>query len=159
MDTRLCPCFGHYEYCCSERGGIDLFKLLLYFSSAQYPEVELLDHTIVVLLIFEEPPHRSPLRPHQLALPPADSARGSPFLRVLASLGGAGARIPAMPVSAQWPEFTARVSRALRAPSGVSTRPSPIFRLWLASLFSWQRPWLVPPSGPALVLSHVGGFS
>ena len=42
---------GHCEYCCSKQGDGYVFKLMFSFSSAKYPEVELLHHTVVLVLL------------------------------------------------------------------------------------------------------------
>ena len=61
-----------------------LFELGLLFPSDKHPEVELLDHTVVLFLISEAPPYCFLQRLHQL-LHPANSALLlllSPFSRV-----------------------------------------------------------------------------
>ena len=47
-----------------------LFKLLFLFFSDIYPGVELLDHMVVLFLVFEEPPYYFPQWLHQVIVPP-----------------------------------------------------------------------------------------
>ena len=52
---RLLTYLGYCKYCCSEHESADIFfKLVFWFPSAKYPEVELLDHMVVLFLLFEE---------------------------------------------------------------------------------------------------------
>ena len=55
-------------------GYIYIFKLVLLFSSGNYPEVELLDHMVVLFLIFEDLLYYFPLWPHRCTFSPATDA-------------------------------------------------------------------------------------
>ena len=50
MDLGLLPPFGYSELCCCEHGYIKYFSL----PSGTYPEAGLLDHTVILILIFFE---------------------------------------------------------------------------------------------------------
>ena len=55
-----------------------------------YPEVELLDHTVIYSCYFEEPPHCFPQQPHRFTLPPAEHkvlASPRPLQHLLLSAG------------------------------------------------------------------------
>ena len=49
---RLLPYLGNCKWCCYEHWGACISKLVFSFSSDTYPGVELLDHMVVLFLIF-----------------------------------------------------------------------------------------------------------
>lgn len=51
-DTQVCPYLGCCKYCCHEQGSVDIAEILISLPLDIYPEVVVLDHIIILILIF-----------------------------------------------------------------------------------------------------------
>ena len=63
------PCFGYCEQCCSEHENADLFEIRFSFPLDKCWEVEVLDHVVVLFLIFGELSYCFPGWLHQFIFP------------------------------------------------------------------------------------------
>ena len=67
---RSLPYLGYYKQCSNKQRCIYLFKLVLFPSLDKYPDVELLDCTVVLFFLMEKPPYNSLSCLHHFTIPP-----------------------------------------------------------------------------------------